>query len=110
MKVRVHFEKIERGEVNRPLKYYLFSVNLYINSALCQSSRVSISCTLQDGIIQHSSTFDGVHYADANRNSFIVGPITISGTLNVEGNLFVTDEINITGTLDIKGDGELTVN
>ena len=66
--------------------------------------------TLQDGIIQHSSTFDGVHYADANRNSFLVGHITISGTLNVEGNLFVTDEINITGTLDIKGDGELTVN
>ena len=51
-----------------------------------------------------------MHYADANRNSLIVGPITISGTLNVEGNLFVTDEINITGTLDIKGDGELTVN
>lgn len=66
--------------------------------------------TLQDGIIQHSDTFDGTHYMDANRKGLLVGPITVSGTLYVQGDLNVLNDIDITGTLDITGDGTLSVS
>lgn len=68
---------------------------------------MSYEFSLNQGIMQHSNIFDGVHHADAGRNSILVGPIEVSGTLNVEGDLSVLNEINITGTLDISGNGSI---
>jgi hypothetical protein len=39
----------------------------------------------------------GVHYMDANRKGILVGPIEISGTLYVQGDLNVLNDIDITG-------------
>ena len=70
---------------------------------------MSYEFSLNQGIIQHTNNFDGIHHADAGRNSILVGPIEVSGTLNVEGDLNVLNEIDITGTLNISGNGTISV-
>ena len=69
-----------------------------------------VNFKIQDGIMEYDTDFDGTHTVDASRNALIVGPLEVSGTMNIGGNLLVTSELDITGTVNITGSGQLTIN